>query len=432
MDGMPYLADLYVLNGLPDAVIIRSLAANYLLGGVPCATNLAKYAARKTAPDYLRVIALKLLADWENPPRRDPITGLTLTLPKRKVSDAQDALKPVLDDIFSGSDLQRKEAVACVSKLGIKEVGRVLAGLVSDAKLPAETRVDALYALADLKAGELGEVLPIAAMATEPKLKAAARIVRVKSNPKVVEEFPDILSDAKTSMIEKQMILAVLGTLGESAAADKLLGEWLEKLIAGDVPPELKLEIFESAEARANAKKLKTYYDFKAKLADYDKAVRKIAGSKTDKRFPEALAGGDAAHGRAVFLNNAAVSCQRCHKLDGEGGDVGPPVNGLGKEKTREYLLESIVLPDAHIAEGYASVILELSDGKKVSGVLRKKTKEKYTLLTPENKVLEIPAGDVESEKPDKSAMPDDVYKKLTRREMRDLVEFLASLKEKK
>ena len=34
------------------------------------------------------------------------------------------------------------------------------------------------------------------------------------------------------------------------------------------------------------------------------------------------------------------------------------------------------------------------------------------------------------SEKPDRSAMPDDLVKKLTRRELRDVVEFLASTKE--
>ena len=34
------------------------------------------------------------------------------------------------------------------------------------------------------------------------------------------------------------------------------------------------------------------------------------------------------------------------------------------------------------------------------------------------------------SEKPDKSAMPDDLHKKLSKRELRDVVEFLASLKD--
>ena len=35
----------------------------------------------------------------------------------------------------------------------------------------------------------------------------------------------------------------------------------------------------------------------------------------------------------------------------------------------------------------------------------------------------------VEAEKPDKSAMPDDLHKKLSRRELRDMIEFLSSRK---
>jgi quinoprotein glucose dehydrogenase len=44
--------------------------------------------------------------------------------------------------------------------------------------------------------------------------------------------------------------------------------------------------------------------------------------------------------------------------------------------------------------------------------------------------MVTVPAGDVDFEKPDKSAMPDDLVKKLSKRELRDVVEFLSSLKE--
>ncbi len=431
MTAMPALAALSDAVA-DDAILFRALAANFLLGEPSNAAALAKFAANRSRPDYLRVTALKLLADWAKPPRRDPITGLRLELKARDATVAKDALMPVLDDIFIGSDAVHKDAVACVTKLGIKEVGPAMARIINDVKQPVETRVAALLALDALKAKEFAAAVPIAESSTEPWLRGAVRTAIVRRNPKQIEQFATLLDDAGTSIIEKQMMLAALGTLPESATADTLLATWLDRLKDGAVPDELKLEVFEAAQARSTAKKLKLHADLKAKLADYDKLVRKNAGSKRDKRYPEILKGGDVARGREIFLNNAAVSCQRCHKLDGTGGDVGPPVNGIGREKSREYLLESILVPNAQIAEGFASVILETADGKKVSGVLRKQTKEKYTLLTPENTVLEIAAADVESEKPDKSAMPDDVHQKLSRREMRDLVEFLASLKEKK
>jgi len=44
--------------------------------------------------------------------------------------------------------------------------------------------------------------------------------------------------------------------------------------------------------------------------------------------------------------------------------------------------------------------------------------------------VIVIPKDDIETEKPDKSAMPDDLVKKLSKRELRDLVEFLSTMKD--
>jgi quinoprotein glucose dehydrogenase len=50
--------------------------------------------------------------------------------------------------------------------------------------------------------------------------------------------------------------------------------------------------------------------------------------------------------------------------------------------------------------------------------------------MTVEATELVVPADDIESRRTGPSAMPDDLHKKLTRRELRDMVEFLASLKE--
>ena len=88
------------------------------------------------------------------------------------------------------------------------------------------------------------------------------------------------------------------------------------------------------------------------------------------------------------------------------------------------------MLPSKEIAKGYESVILVLLDGRTVSGVLRSKDAKAYTVVTPENKVIVVPRDDIDTEKPDKSAMPEDLTKKMTKRELRDLVEFLSSMKE--
>jgi quinoprotein glucose dehydrogenase len=253
--------------------------------------------------------------------------------------------------------------------------------------------------------------------------------VKAKADPTAAaKDLPALLKDVNASLIEKQMALGVLGTL-KGKEVDTSLAEWLDQYAAGKVPAELKLDVLEAATARATAGTL-SVIELRDKLKAIDQAARAAAEKDPLARHRESLAGGDAEKGRAIFLNNAAVYCQRCHKLDGQGGDVGPAMNGIAAKQTREYLLEAIVHPNNKIAEGYQSVILNLLDGGTVSGVLRAKDGKGYTIVTAENKVLTIRKDDVDTEKPDKSAMPDDLVKKLSKRELRDVVEFLASLKD--
>lgn len=429
MTPMPDLAKVAEKSGLQEAVAYRALAANFRLGEAEHAARLAMFAARATEPDHLRITAMKLLADWAKPPRRDPITGLRMDLPERQASLAADAVRLVLAKLFTGSDAVRKEAVQLTAKLAIQDVGPLMLGIVTDSKYGESVRVEALFALEAVKATELAEATKSALAAPENRLRAAARVVKAKADPSAAaKELPALLKDANASLIEKQMALGVLGTF-RGKEVDAALGEWLDQYAAGKVPAELKLDVLEAATARATAGTL-SVMELRDKLKVIDQAARAAAEKDPLARHRESLAGGDAEKGRAIFLNNAAVYCQRCHKLDGQGGDVGPAMNGIAAKQTREYLLEAIVHPNTKIAEGYQSVILNLLDGKTVSGVLRAKDGKGYTIVTAENKVLTIPKDDVDSEKPDKSAMPDDLVKKLSKRELRDMVEFLTTLKE--
>jgi quinoprotein glucose dehydrogenase len=49
--------------------------------------------------------------------------------------------------------------------------------------------------------------------------------------------------------------------------------------------------------------------------------------------------------------------------------------------------------------------------------------------MTAEGKLVSLKKDDIEQRKEGKSAMPEDLTKHLSRRDLRDLVEFLSSLK---
>src|SRR5205807_9166062 len=88
--------------------------------------------------------------------------------------------------------------------------------------------------------------------------------------------------------------------------------------------------------------------------------------------YRETLYGGDAAAGDKIFRERSDVSCIRCHMLRRQGGIVGPPLDGIGAKQTREYLLESLVYPNAKIAAGFESVILKLKDGSVMTGIVKR------------------------------------------------------------
>jgi quinoprotein glucose dehydrogenase len=248
--------------------------------------------------------------------------------------------------------------------------------------------------------------------------------VSAKADPAAAEkDLPALLKDSAATTVEKQAALLALGRLRESKPADEALAAWLDDLVVGKVPPELALDLLDAARARASA-------SLKEKVTAYEKQVEERAAKEPLAKWRDVTHGGDAERGKQVFLNNAAVYCQRCHKFDGQGGDVGPELTGIGSKQTRDYLVEALVDPNKTIAKGFESVLLTLEDGRVVSGVLRSKTAKEYVLVTAEGKVLTVAKDDVAAERPDRSAMPDDLAKKLTRHEIRDLLEFLATSKE--
>lgn len=76
------------------------------------------------------------------------------------------------------------------------------------------------------------------------------------------------------------------------------------------------------------------------------------------------FAGGDPAAGERLFNDRADLSCSRCHAVKGAGGTVGPALDGIGKRADRAYLLESIVQPNKTLAKGFeASPISAMPEG---------------------------------------------------------------------
>jgi len=156
---------------------------------------------------------------------------------------------------------------------------------------------------------------------------------------------------------------------------------------------------------------------------------RSLSASDPLATYRVALAGGDPAAGGQIFRLRTDVSCIRCHTVNGTGGIVGPVLDGVGSRQNREYLLESIVLPNAKIAQGFEGVILKLKDGRVLSGVVKKETDKDLQIVDADSHFTTVPLSDIVARQRGQSAMPEGLAQLLTKRDLRDLVEYLASLK---
>ena len=400
------------------ALARRILSANYRLGDAASATRLASIAANANIPDAARAEALDLLAEWAKPSGRDRITGLWRPLPGRDAKPAALAATPVLAAALrTGATPVRLAAVKAATQLDVADVNRVLFELVSATNADTAVRVSALNRLAAAKHGQLEAALEAAATDKAEPLRIAAMSIRSKSSKGgTVAPLQAIIS--RGTVGEKQNAIATLGGI-VGAEADAVIASLVTDLAAGKLAPELQLEVLEAAEKRTAA-------SVKAGL-DKFKAQRRADDILWSYRMT--LAGGNVASGKKIFLERVDASCARCHKVGPDGAEVGPGLDGIAAKQSREYLLESLIAPNAKIAPGFESLTVVLKDGRNFAGVSRPSGPNEVIINSPEDGVLKFSKADIAKIQKGQSAMPDTMIKVLSNRDIRDLVEFLASLK---
>lgn len=87
-----------------------------------------------------------------------------------------------------------------------------------------------------------------------------------------------------------------------------------------------------------------------------DVALHEVAYEMIEEIAPP-LTVGDAARGKTIFQTHPVAACNRCHVVAGEGGPIGPALDGIASRKSEDYLYESLVDPQAVMAEGYPAEV---------------------------------------------------------------------------
>jgi putative heme-binding domain-containing protein len=136
---------------------------------------------------------------------------------------------------------------------------------------------------------------------------------------------------------------------------------------------------------------------------------------------------GDPARGEQVFRRKE-LQCLACHGIGGAGGQVGPDLTSIGASAPADYLVESILLPNKAVKEGFHALRVVTVDDKVHLGVKVRETPAELVLRTPEDKEVSIPVKDIAEKGNTRSLMPDGLADTLTKQEFADLVRFLSEL----
>jgi quinoprotein glucose dehydrogenase len=421
--AMPALASLTTKTAIKNPNILnRAVNAHYRLGGADHAKALAAFAADSSVAEGSRKDALDALTEWAAPNPKDRLLNQWRPIPTRGAEDAAAAVTATIAALLKDSPDAIREAVAkLAAKLSIATAGEPLFALASNERAGTNARVEAIKALAILKDKHLAQIAKLAVGDKNPKVRSEGLQALATTDPATaVKAIGHIVETG--SVTERQGAVLALSQIN-SKEAEGLFLQLLDKLVAGQLAPEIQVDAIEAAKKQ----KSRSIQD---KLARYEASL-----SPTDDlaKYRVALLGGDADRGRKIFREKTETQCMRCHKCEMGDSLVGPELTHIGSSRDRVYLLEAVVYPTKTIAPGFDTVILTLKDGNIVGGRLQSEDAStvKVETMDATGKPVSttVPKANIKQRDSAPSAMPPGLGEMLTKSELRDVIEYLATRK---
>jgi len=137
---------------------------------------------------------------------------------------------------------------------------------------------------------------------------------------------------------------------------------------------------------------------------------------------------GDVGNGRSLFTSKG---CMRCHRVQGEGGRLGPDLTSIGKSRSPENLRDSIVNPNAVVQPRFWVVEAAGKDGTAYSGFLLNEDTYTVQILDFQERLRSLDKSGLSNYKVKKDSRMPSFGKTLTDAQITDLVAYLSSLKPK-
>ncbi len=282
-------------------------------------------------------------------------------------------------------------------------------------------------------------------LAPQHRLQALQALVSAKDEH-VLSDVQPILMDSKNQPLElRESALAELGRVSSDQVAVVVLSAyprmendlqpkavelltqrpgWSKSLLAAIGTKKLPASVLNINQVR----KLLAQND-----AELAKAVREHWGVVRVGRDPAReqfvakmknliqTTPGDAIRGRVAFNK----LCAQCHKIYGEGKEVGPDITSNGRASF-DQLLSNVFDPSLVIGSDYRPLTVATEEGRVLAGLVVENSEQRIVLKVQGGKLETIPRNEVAAVKQSQvSLMPEGIEKQLKPQEIVDLFAFL-------
>ncbi len=294
-----------------------------------------------------------------------------------------------------------------------------LRNVVLDKSASSDARRFALANLVDRRTAGLAPAL--FGLLDDPALRAAAiRALAAYNDPQTAATL--LKRYSRLTPAERDDAIATMAARPAWATA------LLDAIRAGTVPRRdvtttTARQILAFGDAKLTAALESSWGALRPTARDKAPLIAKYKGILNDGALPPA----DPDRGRALFSR----MCGQCHKLFGEGNDVGPDLTGSDRANP-DYILENVLDPSASVGRDYTLTTVATSDGRVVAGIVREQRPEALTIRTA-GELLVLPRDEIEAVKTSNtSMMPEGQLDPLTPQEVRDLFAYLAATRARK
>ena len=321
----------------------RVISANLASNDPTAPARLAALAQSPRVPAAARLAAMQALASWPAPGPRDPVLGRIRTIDPaaRDTAAWKRALATRLPALSQRAPDEAVRALAreLAAKAGVGLDPAATLHTATDPSAPVSERIACLTQLET--DGGVPLRTAIDAMLKDPgprvRAAAAASLARVDAEA----SLPILIAAIESKdLSERQSAVRAIAGI-RAARAESELVRLCTSLRDGTLEPAMQLDVIEAGAASAACGPILDAWRERVKAGD--SLASNIAS----------LEGGDIERGRRIVTGHVGAQCLRCHALGGGGGHAGPSLEGVATRHDRRGLLESLVNPNARLAQGF-------------------------------------------------------------------------------